>query len=26
VTEHYLPVEQRLDLDVYANRNFTRGI
>ncbi|MCC6668262.1 MAG: amidohydrolase family protein [Polyangiaceae bacterium] len=22
-TEHYLPVEQRLDLDVYANRNFS---
>ncbi|MBK7580564.1 MAG: amidohydrolase [Myxococcales bacterium] len=23
VTEHYLPVERRLDLDVYANRNFS---
>lgn len=22
-TEHYLPVDRRLDLDVYANRNFT---
>lgn len=23
VTEHYLPVERELDLDVYANRNFS---
>jgi predicted TIM-barrel fold metal-dependent hydrolase len=23
VTEHYLPVERKLDLDVYANRNFS---
>jgi uncharacterized protein len=23
-TEHYLPLERRLDLDVYANRNFDR--
>jgi predicted TIM-barrel fold metal-dependent hydrolase len=24
-TEHYLPMERRLDLDVYINRNFTEG-